>query len=918
MAFERTSVAGGRPPRAGVAKTTAPPRKNPLASLKMASMLDLKPVLPLELIAQIVDYLEIPDMLRFARVNRRMCDMVYEESRWIARLKRMGVWDDAVSRRQDVQTSIPVTPQRRWSKSTGQGPPVHGHSEPMQESDTGGGFHHTEGRGVSLGLISPLKDDQDGFHSAPLSAPSVPGHDTEDETIFRVLYNVQSIRGKARQEFGKVYCALSPYYNDISRQMQPMNALVFKTFATPEKQAKLLAHLRTFARSDISIGSATRLERLNGAISVFEAAALQELRLAYEKKDIQKSMKRYTSVLNLLDAGQQSIDFFVQNNTLIANKSKYGDTADSLDYSSGRGVISIEKIQVFFNKLAIAYAEEEGIISHGFPNPAIVKPPFVSTIGKQILYPYLTALFDEAGNRGSETYLKTVGSTFAQTRQFFDAISANVEDTHLLSAIKETLITIFEPHLDLYLGAELEFFQQSSKAKVDEWDQALSEQAASTETFLMSNINRQADKKDFLSSFKKVVMMPVNILPSFPTMSSNKPAARALMNGESVEQAIPNELSNSGTNTPRMSLRSTMAVQEAPTTELAAKAAIMSSKLEGIRSLFSIEVALDLVHIAKAGLERAAQFTYLGGEAGESAKTQCSTIFVALLHVLGTRHVKSGFDKAVSHLSDYKPREVKSHKSTGAGVQPLTTFLELVNIADLIQQMLDVFYEQELIGPPVSLDRSDFLSAAVKEKKKFEQMLDERVAAGLGKGIDVLMDEVEYVCATTQLPTDYNIPDTGQISDVGITDTAKEIIQLVSGHTSMLVGSTDKSLLDVFNAEVGLRLFAALCKHLKRQRISTLGSLRLIADMNAYYAYIVTLKNPDLLLYFGALRELGQLYLIDEKDAGDMAGVIAEGDRWRGVFRAEEVLEFAERRADWFIVRPKVEKGLYGQGCVAM
>ena len=35
-------------------------------------------------------------------------------------------------------------------------------------------------------------------------------------------------------------------------------------------------------------------------------------------------------------------------------------------------------------------------------------------------------------------------------------------------------------------------------------------------------------------------------------------------------------------------------------------------------------------------------------------------------------------------------------------------------------------------------------------------MLDERVASGLSKGIDVLMDEVEYLCATEQLPTDYN------------------------------------------------------------------------------------------------------------------------------------------------------------------
>jgi recyclin-1 len=44
----------------------------------------------------------------------------------------------------------------------------------------------------------------------------------------------------------------------------------------------------------------------------------------------------------------------------------------------------------------------------------------------------------------------------------------------------------------------------------------------------------------------------------------------------------------------------------------------------------------------------------------------------------------------------------------------------------------------------------------------------------------------------------------------------------------MLIGSTDKNVLDVFNQEVGVRLFTALCKHLKRQRVSVDGAIKLI------------------------------------------------------------------------------------------
>ena len=268
---------------------------------------------------------------------------------------------------------------------------------------------------------------------------------------------------------------------------------------------------------------------------------------------------------------------------------------------------------------------------------------------------------------------------------------------------------------------------------------------------------------------------------------------------------------------------------EAPTTELAAKAAIMKSKMEGIGSLFSIEVALNLVHAAKSSLERAAQFVKIAGETGTAAKQQCQAIFVSLLRILGHRHVIVGFNRAVDHLSNYRPREQGERDQSG--VEPLVTFLELVNVGDLILQMMDVFYEQELVGSKLT-DRNDFLDPAVKEKKKFEQMLDERVATGLSKGIDVLMEEVDYILATRQLATDFNpgisTDPYRQTMNVGVTEAAGAVVDVMSSHTQMLVGSTDKSTLDVFNQEVGLRLFTALCKHLKRQRISIEGSLRLI------------------------------------------------------------------------------------------
>jgi recyclin-1 len=88
------------------------------------------------------------------------------------------------------------------------------------------------------------------------------------------------------------------------------------------------------------------------------------------------------------------------------------------------------------------------------------------------------------------------------------------------------------------------------------------------------------------------------------------------------------------------------------------------------------------------------------------------------------------------------------------------------------------------------------------------------------------------------------------------------------------------------------------------------------SDTNHYHAYIRTMRNKTLTEYFNALRELSQIYLISADDAKEIGVILADSDRYRGIFRAEEVYGFAERRADWFVVKRDVEKAMYGQCCV--
>ncbi|KAI9840806.1 MAG: F-box protein: endocytic membrane traffic, recycling ReCYcling 1 [Sclerophora amabilis] len=919
--FKRAPVKGGRP------------RQDVLAPLRATQMVTQKPVLPAEIIAMILDYLPTPDLFQFALVSRRMQEMVYDDTRWVQRLRLMDCWNEA-----EARTRIEQDMRRKqgfWNDKQG--------DESRKSKDgpvaTANGLGPSHGRPNTTLFDSGVEENKqrlsaegaskrhqgshhDGFKALSLSSEGSTSKvlaASAPESQLDVFSKVKSARGFARQEFGRIYRALAPLYMDIARSETRSAPVIFRIYQTPEHQAKMLAQLGRFAKCDLQQGWKHREEKLNEITDAFEDAALKEFEQGCKADDVEGVMQRYAHVLMILNGGQKAVETFIRDNAIFTNRYLLGNPMECLSQATSDNIY-LQPSNDFFQRVSSAINKQSEVIDVVFPTSDSVLLTFLDRVGENIVSEYITPLFDEAHSRSIESYLKAVSGIYEQSLRFARTIRPTLNSgDSFQDDLNRIVTTIFEPHVDLYMREEMDFFKKRSDNQVSIWEKKLSEQDASTESYFMSNVNRQADKRDFLSSFKKVVMMPVNVLPSM-SFTASKPAATSGVssNGNANNSSRPGTPRLLSGQPPVLS-RAVSPAPEAPTTELAAKAAIMNSRLEGIRSLFNIEVALNLVHAAKGSLERVALFVNLGSDTGQLAKEQCEIIFVLLLNILGSRHIKSGFDTAVDHLSKYDPKAVSEHNQPG--VAPLVMFLELVSVGDLIQQMVDVFYEQELIATKLT-DRNDFLDPAVKEKKKFEQMLDERVAAGLNKGIEVLMDEVEYLCATSQSSSDYNPGAAGNLQmqslDVGPTQTAKHIVNIVSTHTKMLVGSTDKNMLDVFNQEVGVRLFTALCKHLKRQRISVEGSIKLISDMNHYFEYIQTLRNAELLQYFKALREVSQIYLIDPAHSKEMATIIADGDRFYGIFRAEEVYEFAERRADWFQVKKGVERQMYGIGCSVM
>lgn len=951
---------------------------NVLASLRATQIVASKPVLPAELIATILDYLAVPELLRFARVSRRLREMVYDDTRWIQKLKAVGVWNEAEAR-QRVEDAMKRKAEAQKAKEAEESKRTGVGLQGSMNGIAGGGRPHAG----SVTLFDAGKEESkyrrsleqasihtppkrrgtlaDGFDDLTIS-PSSPAQASakpwDPSIALNVLSRVKSIRGYARQEFGKVYGALGPLYMNLSRSKGHSDAIIFRTYKDPEQQAQILSSLKRFARCDSAFGWREREQKLDTMIGIFENAVLREFEQGLAADDMNGRMRRYAHVLTSLNGGTSGVDSFISHHPVMSRSLRLGNPLDCLD-SVAPGHVDLNPSKSFFEKLASIMVEQAEIIDKVFPPSVDVLTPFLARLCEDIISDYLTALFDEAHRKGIETYVKAVSGTFEQALRFLASLTPTKgSPADFAGKAKNTITLCFDKHVDLYLAEELAVFTNKSDAEVGQWEKDLSEQEASAESFFMSNINRQAAKRDFLSSFKKVVMMPVNVLPAFS--SAKHAPSKSTTTLSSVDASHSNIRPRSPTVTDASTPQRPGTPQpEPPTTELAAKAAIMNSRLEGIKSLFSIEVALNLTHLAKACIERIAIMVRMGGQYAEEAKEQCEVIFISLLNILGNRHIKNGFDKAVGHLSTYNPREVRELRTQAggsvndthqrSGVEPLVTFLELVNVGDLIQQMVDVFYAQELVATKLT-DRDDFLDPAVKEKKKFEQMLDERVAAGLNKGIDVLMDEVEFICATTQQPTDFNPGATTAdgkpaMIDIGASETAAAIVSMIGGHTSMLVGTTDKNMLDVFMQEVGLRLFSVLCKHFKRQRISVDGSIKLISDINHYSDFISSLRQKPILPYFHALREMAQIYLVHidppaalfssnskakrgsllsskgsttAAQAKELATIIADTQRYHGIFGAEEVYEFAQRRADWYLVRGDVERAMYGVGCSVM
>ncbi|OLL25129.1 F-box protein pof6 [Neolecta irregularis DAH-3] len=199
---------------------------------------------------------------------------------------------------------------------------------------------------------------------------------------------------------------------------------------------------------------------------------------------------------------------------------------------------------------------------------------------KSVVQPYLATLLTHAARLDCPAYLHIVVACFQQSLHIHTVcVDAPAASRTFKKHAKSCTAALIAPFLDHYLEKELEYFCSGPGGFFGEkgadvhphYSLQIQLEAAATKSLLLNNAKHDVVKRNFLASFKNAILAPVSVL------------------------AIPSKRVAS------------------PPPELAAQTEILKPRLEGITSLFSLEIALTIVNSRREALDRANHFIALDG-----------------------------------------------------------------------------------------------------------------------------------------------------------------------------------------------------------------------------------------------------------------------------------------------------------------
>lgn len=686
----------------------------------------------------------------------------------------------------------------------------------------------------------------------------------------------------------KIYSVLAPFYNDLLSSKPYEQLTLFKTYLTPEEQARILRNLKLVNEVDLSITSHDICrDKINDLFEVFENALLRELEINYDVHDFDKTRK-FVAILAELQNDQTLINFFLQK-TIFDNEdmAKFFLVSDfrperffyDEGYDESLVNESISDLAKIFNQLS-------HLIDLVFPTTIPMMYKACEELIQNQLMDLILSLIEQS--KKQKAHITFVPFFYEKmTTDFIRKLepSENAGESYG-KMVRELLDMQFETFAAEYMREEISDFKAFSEKQILQWTGEVSKRERETTTKILKHVKSET-KNDFLTSFKKVFAI------SGSSSSSSKHS-----NGR--EDTSADEVVNYS--------------------KIEAKAKILSENLKSLTQIISPELVLNLVNNAKSCLGRLQKFRdFTVTSLRQDIFRSMQEIFIIFIDIISSEHLKPGFDKAMEYLESYNRDEIRAAVLGGKAsyIEPLIQFFEMINMADLIIQMIDIFYKEELINKQIVKHENSILNPSLQSKKSMEALVDKYVADGLNVGIELLAKEIETLFEMYLEPSDYDPPKGASLEIIGPSRAAREAIKILDENIDLLVDSADRSIVEVFQQELAERFFQIIVKVLKRSTISVDGATVLISDLNLYYEFfyehIKTNKRMVMPLYLG-LKNVGSLYLIGGEDSKAIGKLVCDIAKFNGIFRQEEIYELVQRRKDWYLIKKHVEKVMYGFG----
>ncbi|KZV93315.1 hypothetical protein EXIGLDRAFT_835839 [Exidia glandulosa HHB12029] len=882
--------------------------------------------LPAEVHLIILQHLPVYDIPGYSRICRALGRLTKDDKLWEHRWLALGVekhkLDGVLDELDDQQKSKPQAP----------GPPTLS----VVEDDDFGDFASPQSAG---GLAADTGDLADFV--LPSTSYAQPASTT-------VLFAVQPVPGSSvhRNKYTRAHALLKGLTKHLSAPPHLVLSSLFPGNQTLRQQAKTLQLLLRFVSARVQPLRAwpTLLLSLRATIDRFQAHLLTAFDIADQKKD-EKGMH---------DAAHSSWDVVDRDSTEEWEIGRMWSEKREIFYEQGKWqalenftqdrALVFDPMVEFMNHIADILRVDGATAIRIFPPDSRVLLNFADRVAVEVVGEYIIPLLSHARAVSNQTFLRATAASFAQAWRIADVLldiskppPSEPDRPPVVTQLQaeDVVYRMFEVNMDEYLDEEIEYIKATFDATCREWDKKLESHTQTSSTFLGSH-NPALVKRNVLASFTEALLLPVTLVPravggavvgaatAATTVASALNPQRWVMgsaqnvttnggkylapNQDTLEAFIDDddgEMSPRREQPPQPTI-DTLNIPETngadrPSSATSVTTAAAKSAFEHLDLLLSLDVALELIQTDRDSLKRVESFKGYPGTYGHKVRETIEELFILLLQALSERHIAPGFATATERMRMYKPAE---HEET-TSVAPLLQFFELVHLGDTIQSMVQVYFDKEL-APYIS--RTDFLNGAVREKKRFENTLDDAVAGGLNAGTDVLMQQVEHIIWSRTGARDY-YPEEGASLDLKPTKACQEAIACLEMHCKLLRGSTSKDVLEVFYQEIGIRLHQILQKHIKRQIISLEGGFQVIADLNAYHAFIQTLRVPQGIQDFAHLKMLGHVYIVS--DAVDLAQIVKDVQRYGGTFRPEDIYEFVQRRSDWKKIEKTVDKTMY-------